>query len=58
MFYNILIVCEFCEAEFKMKHTMDERQYKIMYCPFCRSDIDEKLEDDIEWLEEEEDYYE
>ncbi len=54
-----LLVCESCEAEFQLKHSMDERQYKIMYCPFCRSDIDDPdFEDNVEWLEEEEDYYE
>ena len=46
-----LIVCDSCEAEFIIKHTMDERQYKIMYCPFCKSDIDDPdFEDElIDW---------
>ena len=45
-----LIVCEGCEAEFRIKHTMDEKMYRIMYCPFCRGDIDDpELLDEIEW---------
>ena len=60
MFYNALIVCEFCEAEFQLKHSMEKRVYTIKYCPFCSEELsqDEKFEDDIEWLKEEEDYYE
>ena len=39
---------------------MEKRFYTIKYCPFCSEEFtqNEKLEDDIEWLEEEEDYYE
>jgi hypothetical protein len=39
---------------------MEERFYTINYCPFCGEEFsqDEKLEDDMEWLEEEKDYYE
>ena len=35
-----LIVCVSCEAEFAIKHNMDDYHYRIMYCPFCGSDID------------------
>ena len=44
-----LIVCEGCEAEFRIKHTMDEKMYRIMYCPFCCENIEEELKDEIEW---------
>ena len=55
----LLIACEFCDAAFQLKHSMEERFYTIKYCPFCRSDIDDPdFEDNVEWLEEEEDYYE
>jgi len=47
-----LIVCESCEAEFRIKHGMDENYYRITYCPFCREKIDDELEDEIEWQEE------
>jgi hypothetical protein len=29
-----LIVCEECESEFKITHSMDEHHYQITYCPF------------------------
>ena len=47
-----LIVCESCEAEFRIKHSLDERYYYITFCPFCGSDLDNDLEDEIEWDEE------
>ena len=55
----LLLICEFCEAEFQLKHSMEERFYTIKYCPFCGEEFsqDEELEDYMEWLEEEKDYY-
>ena len=55
-----LLICEFCEAEFQLKYSMEERFYTINYCPFCGEEFsqDEEIEDDMEWLEEEKDYYE
>ena len=55
-----LLICEFCEAEFQLKHSMEERFYTIGYCPFCGEEFsqDKELEDDMVWLEEEKDYYE
>ena len=49
-----LIVCESCEAEFKIRHSLDEGYYKISFCPFCGEDLDNELEDEIEWEDEEE----
>ena len=46
-----LIVCQECEAEFKITHSMDEYHYQISYCPFCRSEID-----DPEFVDEIEEY--
>ena len=40
-----LIVCESCEAEFRIKHSLDDRYYKEMYCPFCGEELQEELED-------------
>ena len=48
-----LVVCESCEAEFKIKHTMDDRLYNIKYCPFCGDDIEEENEDVLEEWEDE-----
>ena len=47
-----ILVCESCEAVFKIMHIMDEKFYKIKYCPFCMTDLDEELEDDLEYYED------
>jgi len=45
-----LIVCEECEAEFRIKHGMDEHHYQITYCPFCGTSVDDpEFVDEIEW---------
>ena len=44
-----LIVCEICEAEYKIHHNMNERYYVMKYCPFCGAGLEEELVDDIEW---------
>ena len=47
-----LIVCNSCEAEFKITHHMDEHHYEIAYCPFCSESVkDPDFVDDIEWDE-------
>lgn len=51
-----LIVCESCDSEFKIKHSMDNRLYIIEYCPFCGEDLDKELEHEFEDYGEE--YYE
>jgi len=49
-----LIVCESCEAEYKITHNMNERFYIMNYCTFCGDDLSEELEDDlVEWEEDE-----
>ena len=40
-----IIVCASCEAEFTLRHDMDDDHYRIEYCPFCG----EMLEDDEEY---------
>ena len=47
-----LIVCEECEAEFRIKHALDEHYY-IKFCVFCSHDLAEELEDEIVWDEDE-----
>ena len=49
-----LVVCESCEAEFSIKHSMDDYYYRITYCTFCGIDLLDKLEDEIEWIDEDE----
>ena len=47
-----LIVCESCEAEYKIKHKLNERYYIIEYCTFSGTELLEELEDEIEWNED------
>ena len=49
-----LIVCESCDAEFKVKHDLDDRIYNISFCIFCGEPLSEELEDDIEEWDEDE----
>ena len=49
-----LIVCESCEAEFRIKHSMDSKYYKITYCPVCKENVeDPDFVDEVEWDEDE-----
>jgi hypothetical protein len=43
-----LVVCESCDAEFAIKHTMENRLYKVVHCPFCGDDLNGELEDELE----------
>lgn len=43
--------CDNCEAEFKIKHSMDETYYEVNFCPFCGASI-EKDEDDDDYEDE------
>ena len=47
-----LVVCELCEAEFSIKHSMDDYYYRITYCTFCGIELLDELEDEIEWIDE------
>ena len=48
-----LIVCVSCEAEFRIKPSLNDRHYHIMYCPFCGESIDDPdYVDEIEWEDE------
>ena len=48
-----LIVCESCEAVYKIKHDLDETYYVMKYCIFCGESLSEELEDEIvEWDED------
>jgi hypothetical protein len=47
-----LIVCENCEAEFKIKHDLHENFYMIQYCIFCGLELASELEDEVEYVEE------
>ena len=47
-----LFVCESCDAEFRLKHAMDTRLYRVVHCPFCGDDLDNDMEDEVEYDEE------
>jgi len=47
-----LIVCESCDAEFRIKHDMSGRLYKVEFCPFCGDELNEELEDELEDYED------
>ena len=47
-----LIVCEECDAEFRIKHDLDSRLYSIVHCPFCGDGLNKELEDELEDFEE------
>ena len=47
-----LIVCENCDAEFRIKHSLDENYYKERYCPFCGEELTEEMEDELEDYDE------
>ena len=47
-----IIVCDSCEAEYKVKHDMNEQYYIIEYCTLCGEILSEELEDEIEWEDE------
>ena len=47
-----LVVCELCEAEFSIKHSMNDNYYRITYCTFCGTELSDELEDEIEWIDE------
>lgn len=40
-----IFVCSSCEAEFTLRHDMDDDHYRVEYCPFCG----EMLEDDEDY---------
>jgi len=49
-----LIVCEKCNAEYKIAHNMNERYYIVLHCTFCGSDLSNDLKEDVEeWGDDE-----
>jgi len=37
-----LFVCLECEAEFVLRHNMDETHYTVTHCPFCGEELDDE----------------
>lgn len=47
------MACASCEAEFMLKHDMDDDHYRVEYCPFCGETMeDEDYEYDVDEDEE------
>lgn len=40
--------CNECDAEFKVKHQLNDTYYEVNFCPFCGKEIWEEDEDEIE----------
>lgn len=40
--------CVECDAVFKINFDLDEDYYKVTFCPFCGSEMDEDQQDDYE----------
>ena len=38
--------CDSCDAEFKIKHSLDEHYSEVMLCPFYGSEIEEEHEEE------------
>ena len=42
--------CDSCDADFKIKHSLDNSFYEVNFCPFCGGEIDNEeqsfLDDD------------
>ncbi len=47
-----LVACASCEAEYAIRHSMDDYYYIVQYCTFCGETLSEELEDEIEWEDE------
>jgi hypothetical protein len=44
-----LIVCESCEAEYKVWHNMNDMYYVMSHCTFCGDSLtEEELQDEVE----------
>lgn len=41
--------CDHCDAEFKIRHSLNESYYEVMFCPFCGGDITEEKEEDEDY---------
>ena len=42
------ITCYNCEANFKIKHTLDEAYYEVNFCPFCGGEIEDDEDEETD----------
>ena len=48
------ILCESCEAVFRIQHNMEEHYYSVKHCPFCSDELNTEEQDEIEDFDEDE----
>jgi len=48
------ILCEECDAVFRIQHNMEEHYYSVKHCPFCSNELNSENEDEIEDYDEDE----
>tara|TARA_A200000159_G_C7242983_1_gene305404 strand:- start:356 stop:520 length:165 start_codon:yes stop_codon:yes gene_type:complete len=48
------ILCEECDAVFRIQHNMEEHYYSVKHCPFCSNELNSENEDEIEDFDEDE----
>ena len=48
------IFCMSCEADFTIRHDMDDDHYRVEYCPFCGDTLEDGEEYEFDEDEEEE----
>ena len=48
------ILCESCEAVFRIQHNMEEHYYSVKHCPFCSEELNTEEQDEIEDFDEDE----
>ena len=41
------ILCESCDAVFRIQHNMDEHFYSVNNCPFCGEELNNDNEDEL-----------
>jgi uncharacterized CHY-type Zn-finger protein len=48
------ILCESCDAVFRIQHNMEEHYYSVKHCPFCSEELNTEEQDEIEDFDEDE----
>jgi uncharacterized CHY-type Zn-finger protein len=48
------ILCESCDAVFRIQHNMEEHYYSVKHCPFCSDELNNEEQDEIEDFDEDE----
>ena len=46
------ILCESCDAVFRIQHNMEEHYYSVKHCPFCSEELNTEEQDEIEDFDE------